>query len=197
MNAPCSHDSRHTHLGQADQTSWFASPLGLLRIRHDHNTISALDYVMVDQMTSSGAVLPPAWQQALLDYFAGDLDALLQIPIQLKQGTAFQQQVWLALRQIPAGMTYSYRQLAQTLGRPRAVRAVGQALSKNPLSIILPCHRVILQSGGIGGYAGSSDLGQTRKQFLLWHECGFGAQRTPSHPPHERSKHLAKHQSLT
>ena len=124
----------------------------------------------------------------MADYFAGDLDALLSLPVSLRQGTVFQQQVWLALRQIPAGQIYTYTQLAQAIGRPQAVRAVGQALSKNPISIVLPCHRVILQSGGLGGYAGSSNLGQTRKQFLLWHECGFGANRTPSSPPQERAK---------
>lgn len=191
MNAPCS-----TYTGSTEYVSWFASPLGLLRISHDRNRISALDYVAMTQVPASVSVsvsaLPRAWQQALADYFAGELDALLQLPIKLKQGTDFQRQVWLSLRHIPAGHTYSYRQLAQAIGRPKAMRAVGQALSKNPLSIILPCHRVILQSGGLGGYAGRSDIGQMRKQFLLWHECGFGAQRTSSCPPHEKSQQLRR-----
>ena len=191
MNAP---DSPAT-----DCFSDYASPLGLLRIRHDGHAIFALDYLCAADSTTTDpntkpttapvrTALPLAWRQALADYFAGDLDALLSLPVSLRQGTAFQQQIWLALRQIPAGQIYTYTQLAQAIGRPQAVRAVGQALSKNPISIVLPCHRVILQSGGLGGYAGSSSLGQTRKQFLLWHECGFGANRTPSSPPQERAK---------
>ena len=191
MNAP---DSPAT-----DCFSDYASPLGLLRIRHDGHAIFALDYLCAADSTTTDpnttpttalvrTALPLAWRQALADYFAGDLDALLSLPVSLRQGTVFQQQVWLALRQIPAGQIYTYTQLAQAIGRPQAVRAVGQALSKNPISIVLPCHRVILQSGGLGGYAGSSNLGQTRKQFLLWHECGFGASRTPSSPPQERAK---------
>lgn len=188
MNAPCS----------TDYISYFASPLGQLRICHDGHAIFALDYQTVERTntvttTVSTMTLPHIWQQALADYFAGELDALLNLPVKLQQGTLFQQQVWLALRQIPAGCTWSYRQLAQAIDRPQAMRAVGQALSKNPVSVILPCHRVILQSGGLGGYAGSSDLGQLRKQFLLWHECGFGAQRTPSCPPHERDRHGTSH----
>lgn len=179
MNAPCS----------TDYFSDVASPLGILRIHHDGHTIFALDYSVNDQALNSVATrLPLAWQQVFIDYFAGELDTLLALPVTLKQGTIFQQQVWLALRQIPAGQTYTYKQLAQAIGRPQAIRAVGQALSKNPISIVLPCHRVILQSGALGGYAGSSNLGQTRKQFLLWHECGFGAHRTPSCPPQELAK---------
>jgi len=161
----------------------------MLRIRHDGAAISALDYWGAQQITDwqNTSALPTAWQHALSDYFAGELEALLILPVRLTQGTIFQQHVWLALRQIPAGQTYTYKQLAQAIGRPKAVRAVGQALSKNPISIILPCHRVILQSGELGGYAGNSDLGHMRKQFLLWHECGFGATRTSSRPPYERT----------
>lgn len=177
MNTPYSTDS------YAD----LASPLGVLRIYHDEKRIFALDYMPHAATQHTTVRLPCEWRQAFVDYFAGELDALNALPVQLKQGTPFQQQVWLALRQIPAGQTYTYKQLAQAIGRPQAVRAVGQALSKNPISVVLPCHRVILQSGGLGGYAGRSAIGQTRKQFLLWHECGFGAQRTLSCPPQERT----------
>ena len=186
MNLHCPTDAGSTEACSTEYVSWFASPLGSLRIGHDRHSISSLDYETSRPVGALVSVLPLAWRQALADYFAGELDALRHLPITLRQGTDFQQQVWLSLRQIPAGRTYSYRQLAQAIERPQAMRAVGQALSKNPLSIILPCHRVILQSGGLGGYAGRSDIGQMRKQFLLWHECGFGAQRISSCPPHEK-----------
>jgi len=84
------------------------------------------------------------------------------------QGTAFQQQVWLALRAIGSGQGSSYGVIAQQLGKPQAARAVGAAVGRNPLSIIVPCHRVLGRNGALTGYAG----GLHRKQALLRHE-GF------------------------
>jgi methylated-DNA-[protein]-cysteine S-methyltransferase len=79
------------------------------------------------------------------------------------QGTAFQQQVWQALRALPRGATCSYGELAVRIGRPGAVRAVGAAVGRNPLSIVVPCHRVLGRDGGLTGYAG----GLERKRALL------------------------------
>lgn len=81
-------------------------------------------------------------------------------------GTTFQQQVWLALRNIPVGTIITYRQLAEQVGKPTASRAVGMANSQNPVAIVLPCHRVIGANGQLTGYAG----GLARKQWLLQHE---------------------------
>jgi methylated-DNA-[protein]-cysteine S-methyltransferase len=81
-------------------------------------------------------------------------------------GTAFQQKVWQALITIPFGETWSYQDLADAIGNPKAVRAVGLANGKNPISIIVPCHRVIGKSGKLTGYAG----GVERKAWLLKHE---------------------------
>ena len=94
-------------------------------------------------------------------YFARELidfDVLLDL-----QGTDFQQSVWQALYKIPFGKSVSYAQQAQQLGNPKALRAVGSAIGKNPVSIIVPCHRVIGTSGAVTGYAG----GLERKRFLL------------------------------
>ncbi|MBM7866491.1 methylated-DNA--[protein]-cysteine S-methyltransferase [Heliobacterium gestii] len=85
------------------------------------------------------------------------------------RGTAFQQRVWQALAAIPFGETRSYRQIAETIGNPRAVRAVGGANHNNPLSIIVPCHRVIGSDGSLTGYGG----GLWRKEWLLNHEKGI------------------------
>jgi methylated-DNA-[protein]-cysteine S-methyltransferase len=82
------------------------------------------------------------------------------------QGTSFQQQVWLALQGIAYGQASSYGAIARQLGRPQAARAVGAAIGRNPLSIIVPCHRVLGRSGALTGYAGGLD----RKQALLHHE---------------------------
>ncbi|MDQ1119842.1 MULTISPECIES: methylated-DNA--[protein]-cysteine S-methyltransferase [Pseudoxanthomonas] len=100
--------------------------------------------------------------QAQLDaYFAGRLQAF-DLPL-APHGTAFQRQVWLALAQIPFGATWSYAQLAQRVGRPGASRAVGAANGRNPLPIVLPCHRVIGADGALTGFGG----GLPTKQFLL------------------------------
>ncbi len=99
-------------------------------------------------------------------YFAGDLRAF-SIPLDLR-GTEFQRRVWELLLPIPYGETRSYGQIAGALGRPRASRAVGQAIGTNPVSIIVPCHRVIGAGGGLVGYGG----GLHRKQALLDLEAG-------------------------
>ena len=106
------------------------------------------------------------WLQAaraqLQDYFDGRRRDF-ELPLDLDRGTAFQQSVWRALAVIPFGQTTSYGQLAQTLGQPRAVRALGGAVGRNPIAIILPCHRVIGADGRLTGYSG----GLARKTFLL------------------------------
>ncbi len=100
-------------------------------------------------------------KQELQEYFAGTRQAF-DVPIDA-QGTDFQRTVWRALCTIPYGTTISYQQLADLIGNPRAVRAVGLANGKNPISVIVPCHRVIGKNGQLTGYAG----GIERKQELL------------------------------
>ncbi len=99
-------------------------------------------------------------------YFAGELREFA-LPL-AAQGTDFQQKVWRALCDIPYGKTISYGELARRIGQPSAVRAVGLANGKNPISIIVPCHRVIGADGSLTGYGG----GLERKRWLLAHEGG-------------------------
>jgi methylated-DNA-[protein]-cysteine S-methyltransferase len=101
----------------------------------------------------------------LAAYFAGDIHAIDDIPT-ATAGTPFQREVWRALRAIPAAETISYGQLAQRIGRPRAVRAVGLANGSNPIGVVVPCHRVIGANGSLTGYGG----GLHRKEWLLAHE---------------------------
>ena len=99
----------------------------------------------------------------LADYFAGrrrDFDLPLA-----PAGTAFQQAVWAALRSIPYGQTRSYKDIAAAVGRPRACRAVGMANNRNPLPIVIPCHRVIGASGALTGYAGGVEIKHTLLQL--------------------------------
>jgi methylated-DNA-[protein]-cysteine S-methyltransferase len=98
----------------------------------------------------------------LADYFAGRRTQF-DLPLDLQGGTPFQQSVWQALLAIPPGGTTSYGDLSQRVGRPAAVRAVGAAIGRNPVSIVVPCHRVVGRDGSLTGYAG----GLERKSALL------------------------------
>ncbi len=86
---------------------------------------------------------------------------VFDMPIAIATGTPFQQKVWQALRQIPYGQTISYAQLANHIGQPTACRAVANANGKNPISLIIPCHRVIASDGKLGGYTGGIEIKQT------------------------------------
>jgi methylated-DNA-[protein]-cysteine S-methyltransferase len=119
--------------------------------------------------------IPADWQEdadgfedaasQLAGYFAGTR-RVFTLPL-APAGTDFQQQAWAALQQIPYGQTRSYRQQATALGRPAAVRATGTANGKNPISILIPCHRVIGANGALTGYGGGLDA----KAWLLAHEA--------------------------
>ena len=107
----------------------------------------------------------PGFKSKLEAYFAGDLEAVNDLKVSTG-GTEFQAQVWQALREIPTGQTMSYGALAAKLDKPGASRAVGMINGLNPISIVLPCHRVIGANGTLTGYAG----GLERKKWLLEHE---------------------------
>lgn len=98
-------------------------------------------------------------------FFGGDIAAIDDIPVAMA-GTPFQREVWSALREIPSGETWSYGNLANHIGRPSAVRAVGLANGANPIGVVVPCHRVVGADGSLTGYGG----GIERKQWLLRHE---------------------------
>lgn len=152
----------------------FNTPIGLLTVAVDP---SGLRYVLFanNKYDASGR---DSWQRdksatraartQLEEYFAGErrnFDLELN-PV----GTEFQRRTWLALANIPFGKTCSYGALAEQLGAPKAVRAVGAANGRNPLPIILPCHRVIGSDGSLTGFGGGLPL----KQWLLAHECAKG-----------------------
>lgn len=108
---------------------------------------------------------PDAVTDAINRYFAGELQAIEDLCVRTG-GTAFQREVWCALREIPCGTTVSYAAIARRIGRPAAVRAVGLANGANPIGVVVPCHRVIGADGSLTGYGG----GMERKRWLLEHE---------------------------
>jgi methylated-DNA-[protein]-cysteine S-methyltransferase len=111
------------------------------------------------------AKAPQPMRAALTDYFNGNLDSLATINWRVA-GTAFQRKVWSALPKIPAGTTLSYGALAARLDSPNAMRAVGHANGSNPISVVVPCHRLIGANGSLVKYGG----GLERKRWLLRHE---------------------------
>jgi methylated-DNA-[protein]-cysteine S-methyltransferase len=135
------------------------SLLALYTLSKKHHQMAARDW-----QENDGAAPFAITKQQLTDYFAGTLTQF-ELPLTL-QGTPFQIRVWQALQTIPYGTTLSYGALAQRIGQPTAARAVGMANGRNPLSIVVPCHRVIGAKGQLTGYGGGVD----RKQWLLNHE---------------------------
>lgn len=147
----------------------FDSPIGKLTVATDRTSIIAL-HIEGDRYFTA---VPTHWtrdknepllQQArteLEEYFSGKRTTF-DLPLS-PTGTEFQKQVWDALRTISAGTTTTYGDLAQKIGRPKAVRAVGTAIGRNPICIIVPCHRVLASNGALGGYVAGTD----RKQDLL------------------------------
>ncbi|MDX9873492.1 MAG: methylated-DNA--[protein]-cysteine S-methyltransferase [Spongiibacteraceae bacterium] len=147
------------------------SPIDPLLLVSDGHSLTGL-YMDVERFlpqVAAAAEEDPAPFAAAIDqlqrYFAGELQQF-DLPLSAA-GTRFQRAVWQALREIPYGTTVSYKQMAQRLGTPGAVRAVGLANGRNPISIIVPCHRVIGANGKLVGYGG----GMARKQWLLAHEA--------------------------
>lgn len=141
-------------------TARIETPPGPLFLAVENGALTALRFE--DGPLHDGA---PDFTARLRAYFDGDLRALDALPA-APAGTAFQQSVWRLVRQIPAGQTRSYGELARALGRPGASRAVGAANGANPVCLVIPCHRVIGASGALTGYA----YGIDRKRWLLAHE---------------------------
>jgi methylated-DNA-[protein]-cysteine S-methyltransferase len=162
----------------------FSTPIGsMLLLTDDEDNVRALDWE--DYAPSMHRLIrlhygtprlepkagPSVARHAVEAYFAGIVAAINALPVKTG-GTAFQREVWAALRTIRTGETTTYGRLAAQLGRPKAMRAVGMANGANPVSIIVPCHRVIGADATLTGYGGGID----RKHWLLRHE---GAQPMP------------------
>jgi len=137
---------------------YYQSPIGLLKITAEENYITGL-YLCAGEVIN--AACSPLLQQAcrqLTEYFAGERTRFT-LPIKYITGTSFQHSVWNALRNIPYGETRSYEDIAVAIGNPKAVRAIGQANHKNPILLLVPCHRVINKNGQPGGFGCGSGLG--------------------------------------
>ncbi|MBS0296147.1 MAG: methylated-DNA--[protein]-cysteine S-methyltransferase [Proteobacteria bacterium] len=121
--------------------------------------------------TLTRATDPSGLSSLMRRYFSGEIGVIDDLAT-ATAGTAFQRQVWEALRAVPAGETISYAELARRIGRPAAVRAVGLANGANPVGVVVPCHRVVGSNGSLTGYGG----GLERKRWLLAHEAAAATQ---------------------
>jgi methylated-DNA-[protein]-cysteine S-methyltransferase len=160
---------------------YYQSPIGLIEIAGTSRAVVALDFVerYRDHYASSG-IMQGAVQQ-IEEYFNG---TRLEFDLAIDpQGTDFQKAVWRQLLRIPFGQTASYGDIARAIGNPKAVRAVGGANGRNPISLVVPCHRIIGSDGSLTGYAG----GLWRKEWLLKHEgvALEGVRKRPSGFPSE------------
>ena len=167
--------------------SYVECPLGRIVVRGDGQCLTGLflpqhkGWAGPDASWVHSDVPFAAVRDQLDEYFAGERGQF-DVPLRLA-GTPFQQRVWQELLHIPFGTTVTYRQLAQRIGRPRAVRAVGSANGRNPVSIIVPCHRVVGAGGQLTGYAGGIET----KRRLLELERG----KTASKPTSVRTESMA------
>jgi len=146
------------------ETSYFNSPLGTIELRHSGKGISSL--IFVDRLLPEKQPVRifDECKKQLKEYFEGSrTDFELEIDL---QGTEFQKKVWNELLKISYGRTITYSDIAKKISDTKSIRAVGKANGSNPVSIIVPCHRVIGSDGSLTGYAG----GLWRKKWLLEHE---------------------------
>jgi methylated-DNA-[protein]-cysteine S-methyltransferase len=158
--------------------TWLETPLGAVLLTADGDALTRVslgagpESVGADweRVTSGPGVLAEACGQ-LADYFAG-ARTTFDLP-RGATGTPFQRRVWDALCEVPYGETATYLDIARALGDANAVRAVGAANGRNPLGIVVPCHRVVGVGGALTGYAGGLD----RKRWLLRHEAAVGGAR--------------------
>ena len=150
---------------QFDSVTYYKTPIGMARIVGDNDGISSIS--VTDSSEDSSTEIPKCLQECvhqLEEYFHKD-----RASFSLKlnpQGTDFQKEVWQSLQQIPYGTTKSYQKQSEDIGNVKAIRAVAAANGKNPLWIVVPCHRVIGSNGSLTGYAS----GLWRKRWLLEHE---------------------------
>jgi len=148
------------------EIAYYNSPLGILKISADEKGIKEIDFVkkgIKSTQNSSSEIIDQCIRQ-LDEYFQGKRETF-ELKLNPK-GTEFQKRVWKELWEIPYGKTLSYGDIARRIKNQEAVRAVGQAIGRNPISIIIPCHRVIGGDGSLTGFAS----GLWRKEWLLKHE---------------------------
>ena len=135
----------------------FESPVGPLYLIFTGKSLAGISFKKPSQTAFKKDSAPKSFVKELGDYFQG-ADRGFNQKIKFLEGTDFEKKVWSCLKNIPFGETRTYKWIAEKIGNPSATRAVGQALSKNPVPIVLPCHRIIESDGSIGGYSSGVNI---------------------------------------
>ena len=144
-------------------TYYYNSPIGTIKLVCNENFLQEMEFTdETGEISQEQSKVISTCKEQLDRYFAGKLTKF-SIPLNIVKGTTFQRNVWKALQSIPYGETRSYKEIAIQIGNPKAVRAVGGANNKNPIGIVIPCHRVIGSNGKLVGYASGLD----KKEMLL------------------------------
>ncbi len=151
--------------------SFISSPFGYLKVSFDDSYVYYAEWAKEDNVSEPSSFVEPAhsnlyclikkefelfWNKKLFNF---------TIPLKIPEGTEFQKRVWLALMQIPYGSTRTYSELAKMVGAPKAIRAVGNACARNPITVLIPCHRIIRSDGTTGNY--SAPGGSLLKKRLI------------------------------
>lgn len=147
--------------------SYLNTPIGILKIEGCEDFITSVQFVDCYGEINENKIVVEAKKQ-LQEYFEGNR-RVFTVKTKPVLGTEFQQKVWNALKDIPYGQTVSYKYIAEKIGNPKGVRAVGRANNKNPIAIIVPCHRVVGINGKLVGYAGGVHI----KEYILRLEKGL------------------------
>ncbi|MBL7032043.1 MAG: methylated-DNA--[protein]-cysteine S-methyltransferase [Nitrospira sp.] len=140
----------------------FDSPLGLLYLNSSGKCLTGISFEKPSDISFKESAVPENFKKELVSYFDGTGTGFKQ-KIKFLIGTDFEKKVWDSLKEIPFGETRTYKWVAEKIDNPSATRAVGRALSKNPVPIVVPCHRVIESDGSIGGYSAGVD---TKRRLL-------------------------------
>ncbi len=152
---------------------YYKSPVGIIEIEEEEGKIVGLKFTSCAQVVDNSSGVIGKCEEQLSEYFAGKRKEF-ELEMVLK-GTKFQQKVWRELAKIPYGKTVSYREIARNVGNEKAVRAVGTAIGRNPIAIIVPCHRVIGTDGSMTGYAYGVELKRKLLDLEKGKSCEFSA----------------------
>ena len=155
---------------------YLETPIGLLAVVATDQFVIGVDFALKQKDSSANKISKQAVKE-LAEYFAGKIEKF-SVPI-FYTGTAWQNTVWNKLLSVPYGSVISYQDLAAAVGKPKAARAIGQAVNKNPIAIIVPCHRVVGSRGDLVGYAG----GLKKKEYLLKLENNYNIVNSLRVPP--------------
>lgn len=159
-------------MSESPATTIVDSPIGPLEIQASDSGVTRIHFLRAKKSSKKNSTHPvlQECQKQLKEYFAGKRTRF-DLPLDLN-GTEFQKKVWRGLGKIPHGKTISYGELAKRIGNPKACRAVGGANNKNPVPLLVPCHRVIGKNGDLVGFAGRLDI----KKWLIAHETRLNSE---------------------